>query len=38
MGEGAKLISLRQLPLAENHWEIHYLLADPLTRTSIWTP
>lgn len=38
MREGAKVISLRQLLLARNHSEIHYLPADPLTRTSIWPP
>lgn len=38
MREGAKVISLRQLLLARNHSEIHYLPADPLTCTSIWPP
>lgn len=37
-GGSTKLILLRQLLLAQNHSEIHYLPADPLTCTSIWPP
>lgn len=37
-GGSTKLILLRQLLLARNHSEIHYLPADPLTCTSIWPP